>query len=495
MLFDRAVNILHRSSQPSSPTLLSAPVSESPSITSKLSNMGSTNILPTCVEQSGDEELEQQPQSSESRLIEPMIITTSPSPCPSRKSSLKIRRGSSKRKKLGTKIEVAEQAEVLNNGKVLHHQQSFGDETRKSSTASDKDILLLKTNCIRNDMHGSLPNNKSSRISVRRSSSIKSDGIQMGRRSSIFSNKYINQSYYNALNRKNSMNVASMQHPHNHHSRHSHRRMSSFEHTFGKYSSVNIHNFENYLKESFKADLQKSLSSLNRPSSAEPHPSSTTQDQCRTGDKIARIIRRITKSQSFTEEREAYSLYLFSEENKFRRFCIWFVNKKWFDNVILMFIALNCITLAMERPNIPPNSTERYFLATANYVFTYVFAIEMMIKVVATGMFYGKEAYFTSGWNIMDGSLVIISIIDLLMSLISESSPRIFGILRVFRLLRSLRPLRVINRAPGLKLVVQTLLSSLRPIGNIVLICCTFFIIFGILGVQVSGFFSSLLYF
>lgn len=46
--------------------------------------------------------------------------------------------------------------------------------------------------------------------------------------------------------------------------------------------------------------------------------------------------------------------------------------------------------------------------------------------------------------------------------------------------------LRVINRAPGLKLVVQTLLSSLQPIGNIVLICCTFFIIFGILGVQVS---------
>jgi len=45
---------------------------------------------------------------------------------------------------------------------------------------------------------------------------------------------------------------------------------------------------------------------------------------------------------------------------------------------------------------------------------------------------------------------------------------------------------RVINRAPGLKLVVQTLLSSLKPIGNIVLICCTFFIIFGILGVQVS---------
>ena len=46
---------------------------------------------------------------------------------------------------------------------------------------------------------------------------------------------------------------------------------------------------------------------------------------------------------------------------------------------------------------------------------------------------------------------------------------------------------RVISRAPGLKLVVETLISSLRPIGNIVLICCAFFIIFGILGVQVGS--------
>lgn len=45
----------------------------------------------------------------------------------------------------------------------------------------------------------------------------------------------------------------------------------------------------------------------------------------------------------------------------------------------------------------------------------------------------------------------------------------------------------MISRAPGLKLVVETLMSSLKPIGNIVVICCAFFIIFGILGVQVRG--------
>ncbi|KYQ53200.1 Voltage-dependent T-type calcium channel subunit alpha-1I [Trachymyrmex zeteki] len=208
------------------------------------------------------------------------------------------------------------------------------------------------------------------------------------------------------------------------------------------------------------------------------------------GHGSASSIERIKKIFMFFEpkgclqERENYSLYLFPPNNRFRILCQWFVDQKWFDNVVLLFIGLNCITLAMERPNIPPDSRERIFLSTANYIFTAVFAIEMFIKVVATSMLYGPDAYFTSGWNIMDGSLVIISIIDLSMSLLSSSSPRIFGILRVFRLLRSLRPLRVINRAPGLKLVVQTLLSSLRPIGNIVLICCTFFVIFGILGVQ-----------
>ena len=51
----------------------------------------------------------------------------------------------------------------------------------------------------------------------------------------------------------------------------------------------------------------------------------------------------------------------------------------------------------------------------------------------------------------------------------------------------------VINRAPELKLVVETLMSSLKPIGNVVLIAATFFTIFGILGVQVR--FGSNMYF
>ena len=44
----------------------------------------------------------------------------------------------------------------------------------------------------------------------------------------------------------------------------------------------------------------------------------------------------------------------------------------------------------------------------------------------------------------------------------------------------------MIRRAPGLKLVVGALIRSLKPIGNIVLIAGIFFVVFGVLGVQVN---------
>ncbi|OXB81907.1 UNVERIFIED_CONTAM: hypothetical protein H355_015104 [Colinus virginianus] len=181
---------------------------------------------------------------------------------------------------------------------------------------------------------------------------------------------------------------------------------------------------------------------------------------------------------------EDWSLYLFSPQNRFRVMCQKVIAHKMFDHVVLVFIFLNCITIALERPDIDPHSTERIFLSVSNYIFTAIFVAEMMVKIVALGFFSGENTYLQSSWNVLDGVLVFVSIIDIIVSMASAGGAKILGVLRVLRLLRTLRPLRVISRAPGLKLVVETLISSLRPIGNIVLICCAFFIIFGILGVQ-----------
>ncbi|XP_052401698.1 voltage-dependent T-type calcium channel subunit alpha-1I-like [Carassius gibelio] len=182
------------------------------------------------------------------------------------------------------------------------------------------------------------------------------------------------------------------------------------------------------------------------------------------------------------ETREDWSVFLFSPQNKFRLLCQSIIAHKLFDYVVLVFIFSNCITVALERPKILQGSLERLFLTVSNYIFTAIFVGEMTLKVVSMGLYLGEQAYLRSSWNILDGFLVFVSLIDIVVSM--AGGAKILGVLRVLRLLRTLRPLRVISRAPGLKLVVETLITSLKPIGNIVLICCAFFIIFGILGVQ-----------
>jgi voltage-dependent calcium channel T type alpha-1G len=114
------------------------------------------------------------------------------------------------------------------------------------------------------------------------------------------------------------------------------RRMSSIEQTLEKTSSINIHNFEN--KSSSKIDVDKSTSNINEQQQQQqqqppsPPPASQTDQQqtsvqqlqspifnqhCseKHGSKIKQLIKRL-KPDNFTEEREEYSLYLFSDENK-----------------------------------------------------------------------------------------------------------------------------------------------------------------------------------
>uniref|UniRef100_A0A8C5EU98 Voltage-dependent T-type calcium channel subunit alpha-1H n=1 Tax=Gouania willdenowi TaxID=441366 RepID=A0A8C5EU98_GOUWI len=217
-------------------------------------------------------------------------------------------------------------------------------------------------------------------------------------------------------------------------------------------------------------------------------PEDDMDDDVSEDSVVYAVFRHLGKSQHlkprWCKEHEEWTLYSFSPENRFRMWCQSVISHKLFDHVVLVFIFLNCITIALERPGIQPHSTERRFLRVSNYVFTVIFLAEMAIKVVALGFCFGKQSYLQSSWNVLDGVLVFVSLVDILVSLAYTGGNKILGILRVLRLLRTLRPLRVISRAPGLKLVVETLITSLRPIGNIVLICCAFFIIFGILGVQ-----------
>ncbi|XP_061626565.1 voltage-dependent T-type calcium channel subunit alpha-1H-like isoform X2 [Phyllopteryx taeniolatus] len=87
-----------------------------------------------------------------------------------------------------------------------------------------------------------------------------------------------------------------------------------------------------------------------------------------------------------------WSLYVFSPRNRCRLWCQKTIGHKLFDHIILLFIFLNCITIALERPDIQPHSMERVFLSVSNYIFTLIFVGEMAIKLFK-GKFFHCDGY------------------------------------------------------------------------------------------------------
>jgi hypothetical protein len=112
--------------------------------------------------------------------------------------------------------------------------------------------------------------------------------------------------------------------------------------------------------------------------------------------------------------------------------------------------------------------------------------MEMITKIIAKCYVFEANAYLKNGWNVLDCFLVHLSIAEIIFGFYAQENAKGFSILRVIRLVRVLRPLRAINRAPGLRLVVQTLISSLKPVSDVLITTSFFICMFAVLGLQVG---------
>uniref|UniRef100_A0A6Q2XZM2 Voltage-dependent L-type calcium channel subunit alpha n=1 Tax=Esox lucius TaxID=8010 RepID=A0A6Q2XZM2_ESOLU len=174
---------------------------------------------------------------------------------------------------------------------------------------------------------------------------------------------------------------------------------------------------------------------------------------------------------------EASSFYIFSSQNKFRKVCHRIINATAFTNIILLFILLSSISLAAEDP-IDPMSFRNQVLASADVVFTSVFTVEVVLKMTVYGAIMHPGSFCRNSFNILDLIVVSVSLLSMLM----ESSA--ISVVKILRVLRVLRPLRAINRAKGLKHVVQCVFVAVKTIGNIVLVTMLLDFMFACIGVQ-----------
>ncbi|XP_077450070.1 voltage-dependent L-type calcium channel subunit alpha-1C isoform X2 [Stigmatopora argus] len=174
---------------------------------------------------------------------------------------------------------------------------------------------------------------------------------------------------------------------------------------------------------------------------------------------------------------KARAFFIFSHTNKFRVLCHKIVNHNIFTNLILFFILLSSISLAAEDP-VKNDSFRNEILGYADHVFTGLFTIEIILKMTAYGAFLHKGSFCRNYFNILD--LVVVSV-SLISSGIQSSA---INVVKILRVLRVLRPLRAINRAKGLKHVVQCVFVAIRTIGNIVIVTTLLQFMFACIGVQ-----------
>uniref|UniRef100_A0A4W6CAE0 Sodium channel protein n=1 Tax=Lates calcarifer TaxID=8187 RepID=A0A4W6CAE0_LATCA len=154
--------------------------------------------------------------------------------------------------------------------------------------------------------------------------------------------------------------------------------------------------------------------------------------------------------------------------------CVKFmVMDPFLDLGITICIVLNTLFMALE--HYPMTDEFNTMLSVGNLVFTGIFTAEMVLKLIALDPYY----YFQQGWNIFDGVIVCLSLMELGLSNVEGLSVlRSFRLLRVFKLAKSW---------PTLNTLIKIIGNSVGALGNLTLVLAIIVFIFAVVGMQLFG--------
>uniref|UniRef100_A0A2C9MAT1 EF-hand domain-containing protein n=2 Tax=Biomphalaria glabrata TaxID=6526 RepID=A0A2C9MAT1_BIOGL len=178
------------------------------------------------------------------------------------------------------------------------------------------------------------------------------------------------------------------------------------------------------------------------------------------------------------------SMFIFGPTNPIRRFCHFVVNLRYFDLFIMIVICASSVALAAEDP-VNDDSPRNLILNYFDFVFTGVFTIELILKVIDLGIILHPGSYIRDLWNILDATVVICALVAFVFNAFhSDGAGKNLNTIKSLRVLRVLRPLKTINRVPKLKAVFDCVVNSLKNVSNILIVYILFQFIFAVIAVQ-----------
>ena len=145
-----------------------------------------------------------------------------------------------------------------------------------------------------------------------------------------------------------------------------------------------------------------------------------------------------------------------------------FLNEK----LILVIILINAVTLFLQESGI-----ESPLITVIDISCTFIFIIEMIVKHAV----WGFKKYWASGWNRLDGTLVILSIPSLVVAMLPTLAVDL-SFLMILRVLRVFRFFRLVHAFPGFVQIMKKFTVAMRQSYAIFLGLLVMIIIFAMLG-------------
>uniref|UniRef100_A0A8D0G2N2 Sodium channel protein n=1 Tax=Sphenodon punctatus TaxID=8508 RepID=A0A8D0G2N2_SPHPU len=109
------------------------------------------------------------------------------------------------------------------------------------------------------------------------------------------------------------------------------------------------------------------------------------------------------------------------------------------------------------------------------YAFIGIYSFELVVKVLARGFVLNKFTYLRDPWNILDFFVIIVTYVTVARPQFNVSA------LRSFRVLRTLK---TISALPGLKVIVGSLIQSVKKLANVMFLTVFFLSVFALVGLQ-----------
>lgn len=110
------------------------------------------------------------------------------------------------------------------------------------------------------------------------------------------------------------------------------------------------------------------------------------------------------------------SLFCMGQDSAARYFFVRVIVNKWFDRFVTLCIILNSIMLASKEYN---NNYDKGYESPRNavleqldLVFSAIFLVECVCKIIAMGFVVSKKSYLRDWWNVLDFFIVLVSVVS-----------------------------------------------------------------------------------